>query len=70
MDNNVVLYKCIREKDTVIVSIIYDKYFNKYRFVNLNKNHICKCRFDTIEDAVADMERLKQEGKLIEYKLI
>ena len=70
MDNSIVLYKCIREKDTVMVSIIYDKYFNKYRFVNLSKNHICKCRFDTVEDAVADMERLKQEGKLIEYESI
>lgn len=37
------------------VEIMYDRYSNKYCFVNLTSNHVCKCRFDSIEDAFTDL---------------
>ena len=37
------------------VEIMYDRYSNKYCFVNLTSKHVCKCRFDSIEDALADL---------------
>lgn len=59
---------CIREHSTVIVVILYSRTDGKYHFVNLTHGHICKCAFDTVEDAIADMEKQKQEGLLIDYK--
>lgn len=60
-------YVCIRQENTVIVQIMFNRNIQKYQFVNLTHNHICPCTFDTVEDAIADMEREKQEGKLIDY---
>lgn len=37
------------------VEIMYDRYSNKYCFVNLTSKHVCKCRFDSIEDALKDL---------------
>lgn len=56
-----------RPNDDVVVSIMYDKSDQKYHFVNLTKNHICACGFDTINDAISDMERLKSNGEIIDY---
>ena len=61
------VFKCVREKDTVLVTILYNRQTDKYTFVNLSNGHICSCNFDTIEDAIQDMEKQKSEGKLIEY---
>lgn len=61
-------YKVVRPKGTVYVVVWYDENTGKYSFINLSKNHICKCRFDTIEEAIADLEKYKKLGKVIEYK--
>lgn len=61
------VFKCVREKDTVIVTILYNRQTDKYTFVNLSNGHIYSCNFDTIEDAIQDMEKQKLEGKLKEY---
>lgn len=61
------LYFIRRVKGNVIVSIIYNKTDNKYHFVNLTSNHICSCCFETVDKAILDMERLKKEGKIMEY---
>lgn len=61
------LYFIKREKDNVIVSIMFCIADKKFYFVNLTKNHICTCGFNTIDDAILDMEHLKNSGKLIEY---
>lgn len=42
---------------------------NTYSLVNITKWHICPCRFLSIQDAIADMERLKEEGKIIRYEM-
>ena len=53
------MFKVIRPKDTVIVDIFRDKVTGKYKYINLTKKHICPCNFNTIEDAIYDMEKLK-----------
>lgn len=60
-------YIVMREMDNVEVIIIRNKSDNTYSFINLTKQHICPCRFKTIEDAIADMEKLKNEGKIKEF---
>lgn len=48
-----------------IISI--DKAVNKYCFVNLTKNHVCTCRFDSYEDAIKDME---SQEKVVSWKYL
>lgn len=55
------------ENDDVVVFVMLNRVDNKYHFVNLTKGHICECAFDTVEDALEDMEKLKNEGKILEY---
>ena len=63
--NNV--YLVMREKDNVIVSIMLNKSDHTYSFVNLTKNHICPCRFDSVEDALNDMHKKILSGEIIGY---
>ena len=37
------------------VSIMKDRNTGKFCFVNLTSSHVCKCRFDTFEDAIEDL---------------
>lgn len=48
--NNIYLVQ--RKSGNVVVSIMRNKSDGTYSFVNLTKNHICPCRFNSIEDAV------------------
>ena len=57
-----------RPKDTVLVYLMKNESDNIYSFVNITRWHICPCRFQSIRDAVADMDRLKEEGKTIRYE--
>ena len=38
------------------VSIMKDRNTGKFCFVNLTSSHVCKCRFETFEDAIADLK--------------
>jgi hypothetical protein len=38
-----------------------------YSFINLTKEHICPCKFNSIDDALKDMDRLKDCGEIINY---
>lgn len=58
-----------RPEDTVLVYLMKNKNDNTYSYVNITKNHICPCRFSSIDDAIKDMDRLKEEGKIIRYEL-
>lgn len=53
-----------------IVSILHHKLSGKFSFVNLSKGHICPCEFNTIEEAWADLENQKKNGKVNDYKII
>ena len=53
-----------RQHDKVIVTIMKNKSDGTYSFINLTKEHICPCKFN---DALKDMDRLKDRGKIINY---
>lgn len=57
-----------RPKDTVLVTILINESDNKFHYVNLTKSHICKCGFDTIDDALEDMKKLQRDGKVISFE--
>lgn len=56
-----------RPHDEVIVTIMKNKSDASYSFINLTKEHICPCRFNSVNDALRDMDRLKDSGKIIDY---
>lgn len=60
------LYYVIKPTGNIIVAIITSRQDSKFHFVNLTKGHICECGFDSVEDAIKDMESLKGK-KLITY---
>lgn len=59
--------KILRTDGEVFVKIM--KYKNKelYSYINLTKNHICPCIFDSIESAIED---LKNYSNVISYEVI
>lgn len=63
--NNVYLVQ--RKNGNVIVSIMRNKSDNTYSFVNLTKGHICSCRFDSVENAVKDMDEKIFDGEIVAY---
>ena len=63
--NNIYLVQ--RKNGNVIVSIMRNKSDNTYSFVNLTKGHICSCKFDSVEDAVKDMDEKILNGKVTGY---
>ena len=56
-----------QQHDKVIVTIMKNKSDGTYSFINLTKEHICPCKFNSIDDALKDMDRLKDCGKIINY---
>ena len=57
-----------RPDDTVLVYLMKNESDNTYSFVNITRWHIYQCSFQSIREAVADMNRLKEEGKIIRYE--
>lgn len=65
MDN---LYFVLRKNnDNVVVAIMLNECDNMYHFVNLTKNHICPCAFETVRDALGDMQSKKADGEIIDF---
>ena len=62
-----VLFKVIRPKDTVYVGLYRRKDTNECSLVNLTKGHICPCKFSSVEEAIADMEKQKKRGSILSY---
>ena len=46
-----------RNRPDCIVMLCQDRTTKKWCFVNLSTEHVCACRFDTIDDAIADIEK-------------
>ena len=46
-----------RNRPDCIVMLCQDRATEKWCYVNLSTEHVCACRFDTIDDAIADMEK-------------
>jgi len=49
------------------VLLIPIKGTNKFHFVNITKGHICKCEFDTVEDAENDIINRLNSGLIKDY---
>lgn len=60
-------YLVERPWNTVEVVILPHVIDNKYSFVNLTEGHICKCKFETIEEALADMDMQVRLGNVIKF---
>lgn len=50
-------------KEIFELAILKEKDKEEYRICNLTKGHICKCIFDSYEDAYTDIERYQKERK-------
>lgn len=64
------MWRIFRKDGIIFAYIMYNRADGKYHFVNFTHNHICECGFDTIEDAVADLEQYKKDEKIIDYQKI
>lgn len=60
-------YYVLRTKGNVIVSIMYNRHNQKYHFVNLTHPHICSCAFDSVADALTDMDKKVYNGEILGY---
>ena len=56
-----------RPKDEVVVAVMKNKVDNTYSFINLTKEHICPCKFESIEDALKDMDEKVENGEINYY---
>lgn len=61
------LYCVKKDTGNVIVAIMYSKCDKKYHFVNLTKDHICECGFESVYAATYDMELKRLNGELVDY---
>ena len=51
-----------KETEDLDVLLLRHKGTDKYSFVNLTKGHICKCVFDSVDEAMKDIEDRKAKG--------
>lgn len=50
--------------------LLKNKNDNTYSFVNITRGHICPCRFNSVADAIDDMDKLIKEKKIVSYESI
>lgn len=58
-----------RPKGDVEVAIMFDRNTEKYCFVNLTKGHVCKCSFNSYEEAIQDLENEISLGNVNFYTI-
>ena len=54
-------------KDEVVVAVMKNKVDNTYSFINLTKEHIYPCKFESIDDALKDMDDRVENGEINYY---
>lgn len=54
-------------KDEVVVTIMKNKLDGTYSFINLTKEHICSCKFESADDALKDIDEKIKSGEVIRY---
>lgn len=58
-----------RPKGDIEVAIMFDRNTEKYCFVNLTKGHVCKCRVNSYEEAIQDLENEISLGNVNFYTI-
>ena len=56
--------------DCIRVGIMKHKDSDKYSFINLSKMHICPCLFDSVDDALSELDVKKANGDIINYVIL
>lgn len=64
------LYFVERKKGNVVVSIMINRADGKFHFVNLTSGHICACAFNSVGEALEDMELLMEKGDIQNFHKI
>lgn len=59
----------VRTDGVFEVLVLQHKGKPEYSFVNLTKGHICPCVFGSEQEAIADLERYKKNGRIKSYKV-
>lgn len=59
-----------KENENLDIFLLRHKNTDKWSFVNMTKGHICSCVFDSVEDAMKDIEDRKRNGLLKDYEII
>ena len=59
-----------KETGDLDVLLLKHKGTDTYSYVNLTKGHICSCVFNSIEEAIKDIDERKEKGLLIGYEII
>ena len=59
-----------KETEDLDVLLLRHKGTDKYSFVNLTKGHMCKCVFDSVDEAMKDIEDRKVKGLLVDYEIV
>ncbi len=61
----------IRKDTNVRVSIFKNKIDGTYSFINLTKLHVCTCKFNTVADALIDLEQqVWNDSKVVSWSFI
>jgi hypothetical protein len=64
------LYIKRTDGSTATVLILRHKEEGKFSYVNLTKGHICPCKFDSIEEALKDLDNYIKNGKVEKYYIL
>lgn len=59
-----------KDNSTVLTTILFDEGERAFRFVNITRNHICPCKFKSLDEALSDLEEKVKEGSVLHYELI
>jgi len=59
-----------RSGGIIIVLLFKHKISGKWSFINLSKEHICECEFDSYKDAIDDLNKYKESGKIKSWRFI
>lgn len=61
----------VYKNDTIVdVLLIKHKGTDTYSYVNVTKGHICPCVFNSMYDALLDIEHKKSSGEIEDWEIV
>lgn len=63
-------YLVVRPNDIIEVLLLKNRDEDTWSFVNITNGHVCPCKFESIDNALEDMDRYVREGKIIRYQRV